>query len=144
MIEQLLFDQTAFATACILCLMGTSFYTWRIIDHIEDHREYSLTRFFTDDRGLYAFEIVTAACVIASFGLLYASLGALFNAPVLDALARGPMLLLFLALLYFARTSAQITTKPTELGAADDDEADTTDTPGEDTDTDDTTADDEE
>ncbi len=93
----------------------TFYYNLMILNHFKEHEEFSLTKFFLDDRAPFAFELLSFSAVIYSFGMLYASLGIPYNEPVLGYLSKSTAVLLFTTLLYFLRHVARLTAKPGEM-----------------------------
>lgn len=92
----------------------TIYYNLKILSHFKEHEEFSLTMFFLDKRGPFAFELLSFAAVIYSFGMLYAALGIPYDKPVLGVFSKGSAFLMFVTLLYFLHHIARITTKQGE------------------------------
>lgn len=90
---------------------GILYYNKIILRHFQDHEEISMAMFFVNDRAHYVFQIVVGATVIYAAGMLYASLGVAYNKPFLGLFAKAGSILLFLCILYFMHTIADITAK---------------------------------
>lgn len=114
--------ETVFGLLSIGLFSTAMFYNLKILDNFQDHEEISVRMFFLDDRGPLSFQILVSATIIYSLGMLYASLGVVYNQPLLSIFSKGASLILFVVLVYFLRTVSHITEKKSNAGEAEEKE----------------------
>lgn len=109
------YEEIILGSAGIGLFAMTFYYNLLILNNFKEHEEFSLTKFFLDRRGPFAFQLVSFSAVIFSFGMLYAALGIPNEEPILGLMSKSTSLVLFITLLYFLRHVARITSKPGEF-----------------------------
>ncbi|MFB6203869.1 MAG: hypothetical protein ABEK01_05250 [Candidatus Nanohaloarchaea archaeon] len=92
----------------------TTFYSYQIVQHFEDHREYSLTMFSLNEKATYSFWIMSFSAIIFALGMAIGNLGMGINNPLLGVLALFSSFVLFLGLAFFTVNVSDVTAKSSE------------------------------
>lgn len=89
------------ALAGIILFSGTSMYSYRIVQNLEQKQEYALARFFLKRKTGRSFWVISVSALIFSFGMALKNIGILTEQPTYIAISLLSYVLMLFGLTYF-------------------------------------------
>ncbi|MFB6115396.1 MAG: hypothetical protein ABEK04_03810 [Candidatus Nanohalobium sp.] len=106
--------ETAFGFIGALLFIGMIYYTRKSLKHFKEHKDVSLVKFFIDERGERAFEVLAGISLVYAISMVVTGMEFLYGSKPLLYASRGLILGVAAMMVYFTHEVYEVTKKNPE------------------------------